>query len=146
MSPDDIAVVQRSWAGLRRRRDDLVRRLALELGALDVIDTGDVAMAARRAAWLVGSVDELTGLLRSASRLEARARELFADWPVAGVTPTFAVDGTAWMAAARSVAPSWSDEMARAWRRAWLLVSEVLALDALSPFAAASLPGSEPRS
>ena len=65
---------------------------------------------------------------------------LAASWPVGGRAPTFAVEGRAWMAAAREVCPSWSEQIELAWQRAWLLLSEELALESLSPFAADAPP------
>jgi hypothetical protein len=44
------------------------------------------------------------------------------------------------MAAAREVCPSWSAHIELAWQRAWLLLSEELAEESLSPFAAEAAP------
>ena len=53
--------------------------------------------------------------------------------------PSFAVEGAAWLAAAADCCPAWCDADAAAWRQAWLLLSDVLAVEALSPFADGSL-------
>ena len=54
--------------------------------------------------------------------------------PQPSSAPTFVLDGTAWMIAAREVSAGWSDCLERSWRQAWLLLSEVLANESLPPF------------
>ena len=39
------------------------------------------------------------------------------------------------MDASRAACPTWTDRTERAWRQAWLLLSDVLAAESLSPFA-----------
>ena len=134
MTPDDVVVVERSWDQLRLRRDDLADRLAESFCAVRL-----PATAQRRAFWLVDSVAELVGLLTAPSQLGRRARQLFATWPDPGSSPSFRVDGQAWISAARDVCPTWTDSVEDAWRHAWLLLSDVLADEALSPFIAASI-------
>jgi hypothetical protein len=133
MTPDDVVVVDRSWAQLRLHRDDLVDRLAVSFSAVRPSTT-----AHRRACWLVDSVAELVELLAAPSQLGRRARLLFATWPDPGSSPSFRLDGQAWICAARDVCPTWSVSVEDAWRHAWLLLSDVLADEALSPFADAS--------
>jgi hypothetical protein len=133
MTPDDVLMVERSWAQLRLRRDDLADRLAVSFSAVRL-----PATAQRRAFWLVDSVAELVDLLTAPSQLGRRARQLFATWPDPGSSPSFSIDGRAWIAAARDVCPSWTDSAEHAWRHAWLLLSDVLAEEALSPFAGSS--------
>jgi hypothetical protein len=129
MSPDDLDAVDRSWADLRRRQEELVARLELTFRSAHPAD-----LAEPRARWLVAAVAELVGLLPTPSRLGERARQLAATWPVEGTAPTFAVEGRAWMQAGRGVCPSWTDLTEQGWRHAWLLLSDELAEQALSPF------------
>ncbi|HEY1282467.1 MAG TPA: hypothetical protein VGF22_22485 [Acidimicrobiales bacterium] len=135
MSPDDLAAVDRSWVGLQGRREPLLAQLEACFAAVE-----PSGLAAPCARWLVDAVDELVGLLTAPSRLGERARQLAETWPVTGRPPTFAVEGRAWMAAAREVCPSWSAHIELAWQRAWLLLSEELAEESLSPFAAEAAP------
>jgi hypothetical protein len=130
VSPDDLAAVDRSWAGLQEQREPLVAELEASFAAVE-----PSGLAAPCARWLVDAVDELVGLLTAPSRLGERARQLAESWPVTGRAPTFAVEGRAWMAAASEVCPSWSSQIELAWQRAWLLLSEELAEESLSPFA-----------
>ena len=130
MSPDDLAAVDRSWSAMRERRADLVSRLEASFARIE-----PPALAGPCSRWLVDAVSELVGLLTAPSRLGERARRLTDTWPVAGRAPTFAVEGRAWMAAAREICPSWSAQVELAWQRAWLLLSEELAEESLSPFA-----------
>jgi len=121
-----------SWAGLRPRREALAERLAAAYGAGLAPDT-----AQHRARWLVDAVAELVGLLTAPSQLAARARDVAKTLPQPSSAPTFVLDGNAWMVAAREVSASWSDCLEHAWRQAWLLLSEALANESLSPFAGA---------
>jgi hypothetical protein len=130
VSPDDLDAVDRSWADLCRRQDELVARLELMFRSGHPAD-----LAEPRARWLVAAVAELVGLLPTPSRLGERARQLAATWPVEGTAPTFDVEGQAWMRAGRGVCPSWTDRTEEGWRHAWLLLSDELAEQALSPFA-----------
>ena len=130
MTPEDLTIVAESWAGIKPRQDEMADRLALSYGAVC-----PPAEAEMRARWLVAAVAELVDLLTAPSQLAVRARELAESLPDPGTTPTFLLDGNAWMSAASSVCPTWSDESGRAWRQAWLLLSDVLAIEALSPFA-----------
>ena len=139
MSPDDVAVVERSWDELRRGRGALVERLARSYDS--VTPTCD---AEARAGWLCDAVAELVGLLAAPSQLELRARQLAETWPDPDSAPSFRVDGVAWMHAAGEVCPTWTASSERAWRRAWLLLSDVLAEDSLSPFACPSHDGAPP--
>lgn len=130
VSPEELAAVDRSWADLRLRRPELVSHLEAAFALVDHPE-----LAAPRADWLVDAVSGLIGLLAAPSRLGDQARRLAISWPVAGTTPTFAVEGKAWMRAARDVGPDWTSDTERAWRHAWLLLSDVLAEESLSPFA-----------
>lgn len=132
MSPDDVRTVLVSWPTCRSRRATLLPSLAVHLSALapSPID------AAARAEWLFRAVEELVRLLPEPSRLEARARAFADTWPDRLVAPSYAVDGRSWMLAACATVPSWSPTVECAWRQAWFLLSEVLATEALSPFAA----------
>jgi hypothetical protein len=130
VSPDDLAAVDRSWAGLQEQREPLVAELEASFAAVE-----PSGLARPCARWLVDAVDELVGLLTAPSRLGERARQLAETWPVTGRAPTFAVEGRAWMDAASEVCPSWSSQIELAWQRAWLLLSEELAEESLSPFA-----------
>jgi hypothetical protein len=129
MSPEDLGTVDRSWADLRYRQGELVERLESTFRSVGATDA-----AAARARWLVYAVAELVDLLAAPSGLGERARLLADSWPLPGTAPTFAIEGQAWMRAARSVSPSWPDGTEQAWRHAWLLLSDVLADETLSPF------------
>jgi hypothetical protein len=130
MSPEDLSTVDRSWAELRYRQGELVARLESNFRCVGATDA-----AAARARWLVYAVAELVDLLAAPSRLAERARLLANSWPLTGTPPTFAIEGQAWMRAAQDVSPSWTDDTELAWRHAWLLLSDVLADETLSPFA-----------
>jgi hypothetical protein len=130
MSPQDLRAVDRSWAELRYRQHELVDELEAAFRSVGAADA-----AAARARWLVAAIAELVGLLSAPSRLCEQARVVAGSWPVTGVAPTFAIEGQAWMRAARDVCPSWTDRTEQAWRHAWLLLSDVLANETLSPFA-----------
>ena len=129
MSPDDLAIVDRSWAELQPLRDSLVASLSASLPGCDL------SQADARARWLIDSVTDLVGLLRTPSELGAAARRRAATFPCAGSAPTFNVEGRAFLRAAASIGPSWSPSDGRAWRQAWLLLADVLAEQLLSPFA-----------
>lgn len=130
MTPDDVSAVQRSWAELRRRQGPLIAELARRYG-----DAGASSLLPDlRAAWLYVAVDELVDLLPAPSRLAARARTLGESWPEPLTAPCFAVDGKAWMAAAAACEPRWTPATESAWRQAWLLLSDELAAETLSPF------------
>lgn len=130
VSPDDLVAVDRSWADLSGRQDELIARLEMSFRSARPAD-----LAAASARWLVEAVAELVGLLPTPSRLGERARQLATTWPVEGTAPTFAVEGQAWMQAGRGVCASWTDRTERSWRHAWLLLADELAEQALSPFA-----------
>jgi hypothetical protein len=140
MTPDDLLTVQRSWAQLRRRRGQLVAALT---DLFVAVDTSAIPPSIH-AAWLCDAVDELVGLLATPSRLATQARTLGASWPDPRTAPSFAVEGRAWMAAAAECISDWSDQTATAWKEAWFLLSDVLATEALSPFAGHPRPSPGP--
>ena len=119
-----------SWAELRLHSEALADRLAASYRVVLPPQTAE-----QRAQWLVVAVTELVGLLTAPSQLAARARDVAAAVPQPSSAPTFVLDGTAWMIAAREVSAYRSDCMECAWRHAWLLLSEALANESLSPFA-----------
>ena len=131
MTPEDVSVVKQSWSELRRLRAPLVDGLARRF---DGGGTDSRAAGARRAHWLFTVVEQLVELLPSPSRLGTHARVLGETWPDPLTAPSFAVEGRAWMGAACDCLASWSDRTDAAWRQAWLLLSEVLAAETLSPF------------
>jgi hypothetical protein len=132
VTPDDIRVVQGSWAALRDRRRLLVAELTRRF---DCCSPAPVP-SAQRAVWLLDAVAELVGLLTCASRLGDCARQLGQTWPDPLTAPSYRVEGRAWMGAAAATLPAaWSERTEAAWRQAWLLLSEVLAAETLSPFA-----------
>jgi hypothetical protein len=133
VSPEELATVERSWVDLRRRKADLLEHVAGSLGGFD--DNGWSELAGERARWLTAAVDELVGMLSCPSRLASRARELARSWPVTGTMPCFAVEGRAWMAAVQDLGVECNELVVTAWHHAWLLLSEVLVDEALSPFA-----------
>ena len=130
MTPDDLAAVQRSWAELDRKRLALQRALTsqYELAAASPVPADE------RAEWLLYAVSVLVDLLPVPSRLAHRARTLGQTWPDPLVAPSFANEGRAWLGAAAQCQPSWTPSVETAWRQAWLLLSDVLAAEALSPF------------
>ena len=131
MSPDDLSAVQRSWSELRLRRDPLAAALSRRFEEAPIS-----SLAANvRAAWLLDAVQELVGLLSAPSRLAERARILGETWPDPLIAPSYAIEGRAWMGAAYECLPTWSERTEGAWRQAWLLLSDVLAAESLSPFA-----------
>jgi hypothetical protein len=131
MTPDELAAVDRSWAELRRHHAVLVDRLTASFDTVAACPES----ARGRARWLVDAVSELVGLLTAPSQLAVRARRLAATWPDARTAPSFRVEGRAWMGSAQEVSRTWSDQTEEAWRQAWLLLSDVLAQESLSPFA-----------
>jgi len=130
MTPDDLVTVERSWAELRARRDPLLAALTRRFEAA----VGSPTAARLRAAWMLCAVEELVGLLTAPSRLAVRARGIGESWPDPKTAPCFGVEGRAWMGAARDCLPTWTDRAEAAWCQAWLLLSDVLAAEALSPF------------
>jgi hypothetical protein len=132
MTPNDVSTVQRSWAELRRAQASLITELTRQY---DAAASPGSLLPDLRAAWLCVAVDELVDLLPSPSVLATRARGLIESWPEPLSAPCFAVDGTAFMAAAASCAPHWTPLTESAWRQAWLLLADELAAEALSPFA-----------
>ena len=94
-----------------------------------------VVPADERAEWLLYAVSVLVDLLPVPSQLAGRARTLGQTWPDPLVAPSFANEGRAWLGAAAECQPSWSPTVEHAWRQAWLLLSDVLAAESLSPFA-----------
>jgi hypothetical protein len=137
MTPDDVSTVQRSWAELRRHRVVLVGELARCFADLDDSTIEPVI----RAGWLCSAIDELVGLLSSPTSLAARACEMGRSFPDRLTAPSFVVDGRAWLQAAGSCAGGWSEHSETAWRKAWLLLSDALAEETLSPFADGWHPG-----
>ncbi len=131
MTPEDLVAVERSWAELRSHRAPLLAALTRRFEAT----VGSPTAAGLRAAWLLGAVEELVGLLTAPSRLAIRARDIGESWPDPCTAPSFGVEGRAWMGAARECLPTWTDRAEAAWCQAWLLLSDVLAAEALSPFA-----------
>jgi hypothetical protein len=131
MTPDDVSTVQRSWAELRRHQAALIAELRQRYGDA----SAGSLLPDLRAAWLFLAVDELVGLLEAPSRLADRAYDLGDSWPEPLTAPCFAIDGRAWMSAAAACMPHWTPAVESAWRQAWLLLSDVLAAETLSPFA-----------
>jgi hypothetical protein len=129
MSPEDLTDVGESWAELRAHRVDLIDRLVDSYGAVVPAEAAE-----QRARWLVDAVAELIDLLGTPSRLADRARQLAQTSPAPGSAPTFLLDGNAWMSAAADACPTWTRCSEHAWRQAWLLLSDVLANESLSPF------------
>ena len=129
MTPDDLTMVRRSWTELRRRRVLFLQRLEAALGS-----TEEPATAGERARRLVDAADELLDSLATPSDLAGRARAIAAVWPAAVPLPRLDIDGVAWRRAASEVCPTCSAADDAAWRRAWLLLADVLAEDSLAPF------------
>jgi hypothetical protein len=132
MTPEDLRTVQRTWSQLRLLRAPLLTALALRFDAVE----HSMPEAERRATWLVDAVEDLVGLLATPSRLADHARVLGESWPDPLTAPCFAVEGRAWLDAASDCLPTWSERAEASWRQAWLLLSDVLAVEALSPFTA----------
>jgi|GEM_PF-6982270 len=140
MAPEDLACVERSWSVLRHRRRRLLQELAAHVGDAPTSPVD----APARAEWLLAAVEELVGLLATPSALAEHARAVGARWQDPCRAPSFAIEGRAWMAAASRTADDWTQETEAAWRQAWLLLSDVLAAESLSPFAAERPPGRRP--
>lgn len=130
MSPDDVAAVQRSWAELRPQGPRLLAQLTWTF--VPHVPTGT---APARAGWLLDAVHALVDLLETPSRLGPAARDVVATWPAPGQVPSAHVEGEVWLAAARVLCPTWTAATDSAWRSAWLMLSDVLAQESLSPFA-----------
>jgi hypothetical protein len=136
MTPDDLSTVQRSWTELGRRRPEMAAELCRQFEA-----AGVAPVAARhRTEWLLVAVGELVELLPAPSRLATRACDLGKTWPDPVAAPSYGVEGTVWMSAAGACHPGWSDATEGAWRQAWLLLSDVLAAETLSPFTDGNRP------
>lgn len=133
MSPEELAQVSETWTEMQHRRG----QIAASLGEMYSAVLAE-AIATERARWLVNAVSELVTLLSSPSQLGDRARELAHSLPGADTAPTFVLDGSAWMIAARDACTTWTDSCEHAWRQAWLLLSDVLSNESLSPFAGPS--------
>jgi hypothetical protein len=129
MTPDDLALVRRSWTELRRRRALFLERLEAVLGSL-----AEPTTAGPRAGRLLEAADELLDSLATPSDLGGRARTLAAAWSPTTPLPRLEVEGLAWRRAASETCPSWSAADDAAWHRAWLLLADVLAEDGLAPF------------
>ena len=131
MTPEDLSAVQRSWIEFLRVREPLLDALTRRF---DPVAPTPIHAAAR-AEWLLSAVEDLVGLLSAPSRLAARARDLGATWPDPLTAPSFGIEGRAWMHAADECLAIWSPELEASWRQAWMLLSDVLAAETLSPFA-----------
>ena len=136
MTPNDVLNVQRSWTLLHARRGALLAALTERFEC--AAPTG--IPAELRAGWLFDAVEELVGLLNIPSRLAECACDIGITWPDPLTAPSFAIDGRAWLSAASDCSASWTDSTDAAWRQAWLLLSDVLAAETLSPFADAEPP------
>jgi hypothetical protein len=121
-------------------RAPLLTALTLRFDAVE----HSMVEAGRRAKWLLDAVEELVGLLATPSRLADHARSLGQTWPDPLTAPSFSVEGRAWLDAASECLPTWSSTTEAAWRQAWLLLSDVLAVEALSPFTARPRRDAEP--
>lgn len=102
-----------SWAELRLHTEALADRLAASYRVALPPQTAE-----QRARWLVVAVAELVGLLTAPSELAVRAPDVASTLPQPSSTPTFVLDGNAWMIAAREVSAGWSDCLEHSWRRA----------------------------
>lgn len=134
MTPDDLAVVASSWTVLSEDRAPLIAALAAHFGSVADDPSVSAMDPLHRAVWLVTAVNRLVGMLVAPSLLADAAREVGATWPDPRTAPSFHVEGRAWMAAARQCVPTWSRRTEDGWRAAWLLLSDVLAAETLSPF------------
>jgi hypothetical protein len=130
MTPEDLSAVQRSWPECLRTREPLLDALARRFDSV----APTPLHAEQRARWLFSAIEDLVGLLSAPSRLAARARDVGATWPDPLTAPSFGVEGRAWMQAADECLVIWSRELEASWRQAWMLLSDVLAAEALSPF------------
>lgn len=130
MTPEDLSAVQGSWTEFIRVRGPLLAALSRHFEPVAQSPTA----AAHRASWLFCAVEDLVGLLAAPSRLAARARDLGDTWPDPLTAPSFAIEGRAWMRAAAECVASWSQDLEASWRQAWLLLSDALAAETLSPF------------
>ncbi len=130
MTPEDLTRVQSSWTNFVHARTRVLAVLAEWFEPV----ARPTFSAARRAEWLFEAVEELVDLLSAPSCLADHARRLAQTWPDPRRAPCFAIEGRAWMGAASACLAEWSPSLERAWRQAWLLLSDVLAAETLSPF------------
>lgn len=131
MTPEDLMIVQDSWGEFFEHCSPISAALASQFQAV----AGSPSAAEQRADWLFSAVEQLVGLLSAPSSLAEAARAVGETWPDPQTTPTFAIEGRAWMTAAGTCLTTWSARTEAAWRQAWFLLSEVLAAETLSPFA-----------
>ena len=121
--------MQRSWTELGRRRlrflDQLEAALSLVVGP---------ATAAHHARLMLAAADDLVHLLGTPSQLAARVAAISEGWPVSALRPHLDLDGAAWRRAASKICTGWTDEDEAAWRRAWLLLADVVAEIGSTPF------------
>jgi len=129
MTPDDVALVRQSWRRLRVDGEALQARIAHHLMA----ESMPVAVATRRAEWLVRAMDHLVHLLPAPSRLSSAAHAECESCPDTDTAPCSLADGRAWVGALRDL-PGWSPADEHAWQQAWVLLADVLAAETLSPF------------
>jgi hypothetical protein len=136
MTPDDLSTVRRSWTELGRRRPEMAVELCrrFESGGLGPVP------ARHRTQWLLDAVEELVDLLPAPSALASHACDLGKTWPDPESAPSFGCEGQAWMSAAGVCCPAWDEQTEAAWRQAWLLLSDVLAAESLSPFTDGNRP------
>jgi hypothetical protein len=134
VTPEDLAAVAASWADLCEHRVPLLATLTAHFETLGSEVVCSTMEPASRARWLLVAVEQLVGLLVAPSLLADAARDVGASWPDRLTAPSFRVEGRAWLTAGRQCLPTWSPRTEQAWRHAWLLLSEVLAAETLSPF------------
>jgi hypothetical protein len=129
MTPEDVVVVQRSWTRLVAQREAFAARL----GAALAVQRG-MAIGPPHAARLLAIADELIPLLATPSALAARVGALVSTWPPGAPAPSVEVDADTWALVARDLLATWTPHDEVAWRRAWVLLVDVLAADCLAPF------------
>lgn len=140
MTPEDLSTVQSSWTEFLAVRAPLLVALSRQFHAVAPTPIA----AEERAGWLFCAVADLVDLLAAPSRLAERARYLGDTWPDPLSAPSFAIDGRAWMQAGGECIAGWSHDVEASWRQAWLLLSDVLAAETLSPFAGGPRLDAEP--
>ena len=130
MTPDDLAMVRRSWTELRRRRALFLERLEAALGSVgEPATAGEQRPSARRGR---RRTPRLAGDAERPRRAGPgdRRRVALRRRRCRGSTSTGWPGGER---RRRSVRPG-RDADDAAWHRAWLLLADVLAEDSLAPF------------
>lgn len=132
VSPDDIALVHRTWRSALADMDQVHQAVAARL-------TGSASFRAERARWVLRAVSLLAPLLDRPTTFEPVAAELIANrYPV--TLDELAVERDALLGALAEQVGGLTGSELRAWELAIGLFSEIVAAIGLDPFGCAPLP------